>query len=60
MMRPFARLSLPAKFVFRATETRVAEVWFEWRLLRRKAEHLVVARPFSWQVGEPSSAYATG
>ncbi len=36
------------------------ETWFEWGLLRRQIEHLVLARPFSWQVGEPTGPYAMG
>jgi hypothetical protein len=30
------------------------------RLLRRKAEHLVLARPLRWQVAEASNANAMG
>jgi hypothetical protein len=28
------------------------------RLLRRKVEHLVLAGPFGWQVGEAGNAYS--
>jgi hypothetical protein len=30
------------------------------RLLRSKAEHLVLPGPFRWQVGEASNAHAVG
>ena len=31
-----------------------------WRLLRGEAEHLVLARPFGWQVAETGNSHASG
>jgi hypothetical protein len=46
-----------AKIPFPRTKT---ETLFEpaVQLLRGKAEHLVLTRPFRWQVGEASNAHA--
>ena len=46
------------KFRFRARRSPPTETLL--RLLRRKAEHLVLAGPLRWQVGEASNAPAVG
>ena len=57
-----APLSLLAKIPFPRTETAAdrGSVRACVRLLRRKAELLVLAGPLRWQVGEASNAHAVG
>jgi hypothetical protein len=52
--------SLLQKFRFLAQRPLPTETLFEStvRLLRRKAEHLMLSGPLRWQVGEASNAHA--
>jgi hypothetical protein len=57
-----AASSLPTKIPFPRTETTADRdsVRACVRLLRRKAEQLVLAGPLRWQIGEASNAHAVG
>ena len=58
-MAIFGGLSLTAKSRFPETETAEGRDSVRMRrLLRRKAEHLVLARPFSRQIGEASNSHS--
>ena len=58
-MAIFGGLSLATKSRFPETETAECRDWVRMRrLLRRKAEHLVLARPFSRRIGEASNSHS--
>ena len=58
----YKHVSLRQKFRFLARRPLPTETLFESavRLLRRKAEHLVLSGPLRRQVGEASNAHAVG
>jgi hypothetical protein len=61
-MKWFQRVSLrrqKSRFLARTTtDGDPVQVWV--RLLPRKTEHLVLAGPLRWQIGEASNAHAVG